>query len=61
MKHVPVDDKVKKSVTAGADLVQDQADADPHAGIGQRAAMGVSKCQQGLGIGLGLGQALMQG
>lgn len=43
MKHAPVDDRVKDSVSAAADLVEDQAEADPHAGIGQRAALGVSK------------------
>lgn len=44
IKHAPVDDRVKKSVTAGADMVAEQAEADPHAGIGERLAMGVSKC-----------------
>lgn len=43
MKHAPVDDRVKASVSAGADMVGEQAEADPHAGIGQRAAMGISK------------------
>ena len=44
IKYAPVDDRVKKGVGAGADLVKDQAEADPHAGIGQRVAMGVGKC-----------------
>lgn len=43
IKLAPVDSRVKRAVGAGADMVGAQADADPHAGIGERAAIGVSE------------------
>lgn len=32
-------------VAAGADMAKDQAAADPDAGVGERLALGVSKCK----------------
>jgi hypothetical protein len=43
MKFAPVDDRVKDGVTAGADMVQEQAEADPDASLAERAAIGTSK------------------
>lgn len=44
IKHAPVSDKVKDGVGAGADMVKDQADADPNASAAERMALGTSKC-----------------
>lgn len=44
MKFAPVDDRVKDGVTAGADMVKDQAEADSDASFAERAALAASKC-----------------
>ena len=43
MKSAPVDDKFADGVTAGANAVQDQADADPNASPAERALLAASK------------------
>ena len=42
MKFAPVDPKIKDSVVAAAELVQDQVEADPDAGVAERVALGLS-------------------
>ena len=39
----PVDDSIKDLVSAGADIVVEQAEADPDADISERLEMGASK------------------
>ena len=43
MESAPVDDKVRDGVSAGADAVKAQADADPNASPAERAALAASK------------------
>ena len=42
MAYAPVDDTVKDLVSAGADLVADQAEADPDASVAERLQIGAS-------------------
>ena len=62
IKHAPVDDRIKDGVGAGADMIKDQAEADPNAGVGERLALGVGESDVCDGVGWrgeGVGESVL--